>query len=83
MAVLGDRLAILLDTRVDCGGQHWGRRLETAAGIAGEYVQWDCHPEMQVQRMSREVVNVITDDPDEAQAAFDKGAEWVRTGVMP
>ncbi|KKK95245.1 hypothetical protein LCGC14_2674750 [marine sediment metagenome] len=26
---------------------------------------------------------VRTDDPDEAQAAFDKGAEYVRTGVMP
>ena len=25
----------------------------------------------------------FTDDPDEAQAAFDKGAEYVRTGVMP
>ena len=25
---------------------------------------------------------VDTDDPDEAQAAFDKGAEYVRTGVL-
>ncbi|KKL15579.1 hypothetical protein LCGC14_2504170, partial [marine sediment metagenome] len=23
-----------------------------------------------------------TDDPDEAQAAFERGAEWVRTGEM-
>ena len=23
-----------------------------------------------------------TDDPDEAQAAFERGAEWVRTGVL-
>ena len=26
---------------------------------------------------------LLTDDPDEAQAAFDKGAEYVRTGEMP
>ena len=28
--------------------------------------------------------NIVTyaDDPDEAQAAFDKGAEYVRTGVL-
>ena len=25
---------------------------------------------------------VWTDDPDEAQAAFERGAEWVRTGEM-
>ena len=24
----------------------------------------------------------MTDDPDEAQAAFERGAEWVRTGEM-
>jgi len=28
------------------------------------------------------VLDEATDDPDEAQAAFDKGAEYVRTGVM-
>ncbi len=27
-------------------------------------------------------VNMGTDDPDEAQAAFERGAEWVRTGEM-
>ena len=27
-------------------------------------------------------VEMGTDDPDEAQAAFAKGAEWVRTGEM-
>ncbi len=28
------------------------------------------------------VTELLTDDPDEAQAAFDKGAEYVRTGEM-
>ena len=28
------------------------------------------------------IMNLRTDDPDEAQAAFDKGAEYVRTGVV-
>ena len=28
------------------------------------------------------LIYLLTDDPDEAQAAFDKGAEYVRTGVM-
>ena len=28
-------------------------------------------------------MDVLTGDPDEAQAAFDKGAEWVRTGEGP
>ena len=27
--------------------------------------------------------SVRTDDPDEAQAAFERGAEWVRTGEGP
>jgi len=29
------------------------------------------------------VVDLCTDDPAEAQAAFERGAEWVRTGVGP
>ena len=34
-------------------------------------------------RGSPSILHLYTDDPDEAQAAFDKGAEYVRTGVMP
>lgn len=29
-----------------------------------------------------DIVQLQTDDPAEAQAAFDKGAEWVRTGEI-
>ncbi len=29
------------------------------------------------------VVRCHTDDPTEAQAAFERGAEWVRTGLGP
>ena len=28
------------------------------------------------------LLELYTNDPDEAQAAFAKGAEWVRTGVL-
>ncbi len=28
-------------------------------------------------------VDLVTDDPTEAQAAFERGAEWVRTGEGP
>ena len=41
------------------------------------------HKEWQRWQCTKLAMNVLTDDPDEAQAAFDKGAEYVRTGEMP
>jgi len=43
----------------------------------------NAHPEFQVLQLdefSDLMFLVHTDDPDEAQAAFERGAEWVRTG---
>ena len=41
------------------------------------------HPEVKWHYAGPAIFDLSTDDPDEAQAAFDKGAEYVRTGVMP
>jgi len=84
MTTLDDRLAILLDMSVDCGGRHLHRlRFEVAAGTAGERTVWPSHPDMDVTRCCEEVIDICTDDPDEAKAAFKRGAEWVRTGEGP
>ena len=83
-AVFDNRLAVLIDLKMDCGGQHLdrGRRFEVDVGIAGSRLTWPSHPNMEVNVCSLEIVDLLTDDPDEAQAAFERGAEWVRTGEM-
>ncbi len=59
-----------------------GLRFEIDAGTARGRLMWPSHPDMEVNGCGLEIVDLLTDDPDEAQAAFDKGAEYVRTGVL-
>ena len=78
------RMAVLLDMSVNCGGRHGEGipRFEVAAGIEGERVVWSRHPDTKISLMGEEVIDLATDDPDEAAAAFERGVEWVRTGQM-
>ena len=43
------------------------------------------HPEFPLWQVLADamLIELDTDDPDEAKAAFAKGAEWVRTGEGP
>ncbi len=86
VAALGDRRASLVDSAV-CGREHsfqedfhW--RFFVLAGNKAEL----CEEKMHGYRtfwVSNLVMDLVTDDPAEAQAAFARGAEWVRTGVLP
>jgi hypothetical protein len=84
-AVFEDRRVFMRDNR-ECKHEPWGQRpsIVVAAGILlrwGEDEGW--HDGMRVPiGAGPGVLDFATDDPDEAQAAFDKGAEYVRTGVL-
>ena len=74
------RVATTVDSKA-CGQKHHPWRFQVTAGkitrrgeVAGihEFRSWWVQP----------VISLYTDDPAEAQAAFDKGAEYVRTGVL-
>ena len=61
-------------------------RYEVLVGQPTEWLPWahGDHPQTVVPSVwVSGRTQYMTDDPDEAQAAFDKGAEYVRTGVMP
>ena len=72
----------------NCAGEHGGGRFWVASG---RIIPCDCpagvhagtHSEITWHYARPYGPDTETNDPDEAQAAFDKGAEWVRTGVMP
>ena len=81
------RAAILRDGAADCGNVHGGERFYVVFGIiascdgqhdhvgpSGSHdLPWCFTP-------SRNTL--LTDDPDEAARAYERGAEWVRTGEM-
>lgn len=62
-------------------------RYEVRMGRPDEWRLWyhGDHPEVTVPTWwgTPLVLHLKTDDPDEAQAAFERGAEWVRTGEGP
>ena len=85
MVEYSGRVAWLMDAAA-CG-HSWRTRF----GVEAAEVSGRCqvsstdspHKEWQRWRCTRLISNFATDDPDEAQAAFNKGAEWVRTGEGP
>ena len=87
VAQMGSRIAILRDAAA-CGHTTPKKRLEVAAGVwngrRDSHKSWaSAHPEFEGWQLSSLIVNVRTDDPAEAQAAFERGAKWVRTGEGP
>ena len=52
-----------------CAGQRGGKRCSYHSGVDLELL----HKPV--------VLEAFTDDPAEAKAAFERGAEWVRTGI--
>ena len=85
MTIFDGRMAVLLDMSANCGGRHKEGvpRFEVAAGIEGERVAWSRHPDIEISLLGEEVIDLGTDDPDEAARAYERGAEWVRTGEGP
>ena len=86
LARFDGRRASMIDTAL-CDGSHYfhketGKRLFIVIGIEGATSELDPHGFLE-HWFNSWVLQLLTDDPDEAQAAFDKGAEYVRTGVMP
>lgn len=80
--VVHEERAILLIDSEACSADHG---LGVRFGIRrGHIEKWDkslTHPE--APKTPWVPIETLTDDPDEAQAAFERGAEYVRTGVMP
>jgi hypothetical protein len=87
MVAFEERATTLRDRAADCGNVHEGERFYVASGIlapcdgqhahtppGGSHILPWCYLSFNPA--------VLTDDQAEAQAAFERGAEWVRTGVM-
>ena len=82
LALCDGRMSALIDQAV-CNHDWGGGRYRVQRGITNG--SWDSHPDHpEVSLPDAECVGGLldTDDPDEAQAAFERGAEWVRTGEM-
>lgn len=82
----GRRVSMIDTTKCD-GGHHFqaysARRFFVLAGYEKKPFEHDPHGWQAYWLFGYSIViKLLTDDPDEAQAAFDKGAEWVRTGTM-
>ena len=83
IAVFDGRRAWFLDAAA-CG--HTTPKRFTV--VADTLIRWDTnwvfHPEVLTPTGTLEgPLEIRTDDPDEAAAAFERGAEWVRTGEGP
>ena len=83
LVVFEGRRAWMVDADV-CGHPHIEHRFVI---VADTLICWDTtwayHPGILTPQGTLEgPLFVRTDDPAEAQAAFERGAEWVRTGMM-
>ncbi len=78
-AVVFDGRCVVLHKPCEAGPEFVVR-----AGPFGMWADSTVHPGFQGTFGSpARVLNLFTDDPTEAQAAFERGAEWVRTGEGP
>lgn len=81
VAVFGERQATWHDADICPDGPHQGHHV--CWGIVGEERYGDdIHPPLRVLLTDSGECSG-TDDPIEAQVAFERGAEWVRTGEGP
>ena len=80
-----NRAAAFFDDSV-CGhgdGDKRYLRYGVSAGVIQERRRDRAHPNCFGATLRAPApIYLLTDDPDEAQAAFERGAEWVRTGQM-
>ena len=83
LVLCDSRMVALVDQAVCKHG--WGDgRFRFQRGMAdGTWEQHPGHPEVSMPgAQSLDEPLLATDDAAEAQAAFQRGAEWVRTGVL-
>lgn len=86
LAIFDGRGASLVDDTAGCHSPRGGGgRFKINAGTIGTTrVTSRIHPELPKSwPVLVWALSMATDDPDEAKAAFERGAEYVRTGVMP
>ena len=86
VALFDDRLAVLYDRSCKCASL-FDLSLPLYCSMSGPLSSQSeamGHPGTIMPRLRRgtEVIHVDTDDPAEAQAAFERGSEYVRTGVL-
>lgn len=72
-----DRVALC---HAPCGN---GPEFLIRAGDGAKWVDSRPHPGFRGVNGHNLVIELYTDDPAEAKAAFERGAEWVRTGLGP
>ncbi len=79
------RNVAMADREIPCPGDHQFMPKRFAVTWGKENGVVSAHPSHPTYTFPNPgVVGAMrTDDPDEAQAAFERGAEYVRTGVMP
>ncbi len=84
VVLFDDRLAVLYDRSCSCG-QFFDDTPEryccTAAPHTG-YQEATGHPDCMMPSRGPWLLHLDTDDLDEAQAAFERGREYVRTGKL-
>ncbi len=80
--IFDGRAAAISDTAI-CGDHPLlPKRFYVTAGLDGGVTANRAHPGYSDCYIDSQFIDLVTDDPDEAQAAFDKGAEYVRTGKL-
>ena len=82
LALFENRIACINDRSI-CG--HYGLRFVIHAGRNPETYTSKWHPDCKAFTISLAdlVLDLETDDPTQAKAAFERGAKWVRTGEGP
>lgn len=84
MVTFDGRQTTLRDSSL-CDEAHNGKRFYMKAGVIGgpRKSPLRTHPDIVGILQTNGLIHLQTDDPGEAQAAFERGAEYVRTGVLP
>lgn len=79
MAVFNERAVMLID-REGCQGDHGlGVRFGVRLGDIDHWAESVTHPGPKLPWVP---IATLTDDPEEAEAAFERGERWVRTGEL-
>ena len=83
-ALFENRLAVLEDDAICGHSRSRGRFLVSAgqADLSRSEPGSSRHPEWKRWRITHSVMDLETDDPAEAAAAWQRAERWVRTGVL-
>jgi hypothetical protein len=83
-AVCDERVATLYDARCECSkGFSVITRYCVVAGPLSRYSEAASHPNTRLARVCDTVLHFDTDSASEAEAAWARAEQWVRTGELP